>query len=222
MSPPKEGGDYTHRARSAMPCHLGLPQICAADPLPVGTGLIGCVSERSVDTASCRPRAILRRRLGGGKRRGAESSPTGRVSLSRAALIDVYISGLNLTEVAVVSDGRRCRIHTGEPAPGEKIAARFYFRPTHADLLLMTIGQEGLSGKQPAALDSADELYRVAEQAVAEVVERVNGMNQSGGLKQLNAQYRRIAWRRLPGPKRRSHTRHFWRDAPRRSCATSR
>jgi len=49
--------------------------------------------------------------------------------VSRASLIDVYISGLNLTAVAVVSgaDGRRCRIETGdEIAPGETVKHRFY------------------------------------------------------------------------------------------------
>jgi hypothetical protein len=41
--------------------------------------------------------------------------------MSRASLIDAYISGLSLTAVSVVAsaDGRRCRIETGgEIAPG--------------------------------------------------------------------------------------------------------
>jgi hypothetical protein len=103
--------------------------------------------------------------------------------MSRASLIEAYISGLNLTAVAIISDGRRCRITDGEPAPGEKIKHQFYFRPTHADLVLMTTGKEGLSGKQPAALAASieraaaglgapyqtpDELRRAAEIQVAE------------------------------------------------------
>jgi hypothetical protein len=72
--------------------------------------------------------------------------------VSRALLIEAYISGLNLTPVAVVGAGRRCRIITGEPAPGETIAHRYFFKPSHVDLLLATIGPEGLSGKPPAAL----------------------------------------------------------------------
>jgi hypothetical protein len=78
---------------------------------------------------------------------GMENQP-----VSRASLVDVYISRLNLTAVAIVADGRRCRIETGgEIAPGEKIEARFYFKPTHADLVLMTIDKEGLSDLPPAA-----------------------------------------------------------------------
>jgi hypothetical protein len=38
--------------------------------------------------------------------------------VSRADLVNVYISGLELTAVAIVGAGRRCRIITGEPAPG--------------------------------------------------------------------------------------------------------
>jgi hypothetical protein len=55
--------------------------------------------------------------------------------LSRGSLVEAYIAALNLTAVSVVSSGRRCRIHTGEPAPGEKVKARYYFRPSHADLM---------------------------------------------------------------------------------------
>jgi hypothetical protein len=80
--------------------------------------------------------------------------------LSRAALIDVYISGLELAEVVVVANGRQCRIITGEPAAGEKIKARYYFKPSHAELTLLTLGAEGLAGKHPAAL--ADAIERTA------------------------------------------------------------
>jgi hypothetical protein len=132
--------------------------------------------------------------------------------MSRAALIDVYISGLNLATVAVVSDGRRCRVavfgsaeDTGEPEPGETVRHRFYFKPSRADLVLMTIGKEGVTGKPPAALAALieraaamlgapyrtpDELRRIAEQAVVEVQARVAALNQSGGLKQINKQYK--------------------------------
>jgi hypothetical protein len=71
--------------------------------------------------------------------------------MSHASLIETYISALNLTSVAIVSDGRQCRITEGEPAPGEKIKRQFYFRATHADLVLMTIDKEGLSDQPPAA-----------------------------------------------------------------------
>src|ERR1700726_5355472 len=37
--------------------------------------------------------------------------------MSRESLVQAYISGLQLTAIAVVADGRRCRITEGEPAP---------------------------------------------------------------------------------------------------------
>lgn len=126
--------------------------------------------------------------------------------MSRASLVETYIAALNLTAVAIVSDGWRCRIHTGELAPSETIKHRFYFKPSHAELVLATIDLDGLSGKPPAALatlieraaanlgapfQTADELQAEAEQQVAEITARVKGMNQSGGLKQVNAQYKR-------------------------------
>src|SRR5258705_8394361 len=54
-----------------------------------------------------------------------------------------------------IGAGRRCRIITGEPAPGETIQHRYFFKPSHVDLLLSTIGPEGLSGKPAAALADA-------------------------------------------------------------------
>ena len=111
--------------------------------------------------------------------------------MSRADLVDVYISGLNLAEVVVVSNGRQCRItNVGEFVPGEKIKASYHLKPTHADLVLATIGREGLSGK-PAALVAAiertaemlgapyqrpDELRRGAEQQVDEITARIKGL----------------------------------------------
>jgi hypothetical protein len=128
-------------------------------------------------------------------------------SVSRASLIEVYISGLGLAEVAIIvgTDGR-CRIETdGEIAPGEKIRRQFFFKPSHADLVSMTIDKEGLPGKSPAALAaqiertaamlgaphrSPGELRRAAAEAVAEVQARVAAMRQNGGLQDVNRQYR--------------------------------
>jgi hypothetical protein len=72
--------------------------------------------------------------------------------MSRASLVEIYISSLPVVEVAVVSDGRRCRITEGEPAPGEKIKRQFYFKSLHAELVLATIDMEGLSDQQPGAV----------------------------------------------------------------------
>jgi hypothetical protein len=130
-------------------------------------------------------------------------------AVSRADLIQTYIAGLNLAAVVVVSSGRRCQIRIGEPAAGEKIRHQFYFRPSHAELLLLTIGREGLAGKPAAALAAliertaamlgarywtASELRAEAERQVAAIVAKVAASNTSGGLKHWNAafkQYRR-------------------------------
>ncbi len=125
--------------------------------------------------------------------------------MSRALLVEAYIAALPLTAVAIVSDGRRCRIRTGEPAPGETIKHRFFFRPSHADLVLMTIEREGVTDQAPAAVaaqieraaatlgapyQTPAELWQAAAEAVAEIVARVEATNQAGGLKQINRQYK--------------------------------
>jgi hypothetical protein len=128
--------------------------------------------------------------------------------LSRASLIEAYIAALPLTAVAIVcsSDGRRCRIHTdGEPAPGETIERRFYFKPSHAELMLSTIDLEGWTDQQPAAVTAQieraaamlgaphyalAELRKSAEEVVDEVQTRVDVGRQNGDLKQVNKQYK--------------------------------
>jgi hypothetical protein len=130
--------------------------------------------------------------------------------MSRASLIDAYISGLSLTAVSVVAsaDGRRCRIETGgeiAPCRGERIRRQFFFKPSHADLVLMTIDREGVTDQAPAAVaalieraaatvaaayQSPDGLRKAAGQQVDEIVERVKASGQSGRLKRWNAAYK--------------------------------
>ena len=125
--------------------------------------------------------------------------------MSRADLIQTYIEALNLTAITVVSDGRRCRITEGEPAPGEKIKRQFYFKSSHTELVLMMIDLEGLSGKPPAALvgaieqaaaklgapyQTAGELRAEAERQVAEITARIKAAGLSGALRQWNTRYR--------------------------------
>jgi hypothetical protein len=125
--------------------------------------------------------------------------------MSRADLIQTYIEALNLTAIAVVSDGRRGRITEGEPAEGEKIKRQFYFKSSHAELVLMMIDLEGLSGKPPAALvgaieqaaaklgapyQTAGELRAEAERQVAEITARIKAAGLSGALRQWNTRYR--------------------------------
>ena len=80
--------------------------------------------------------------------------------MSRADLVETYIEALNLVEVAIVGAGRQCRIHTdddGEIPPGEPVACRYYFKASHAELVLMTIGKEGVTGKPASSLVDAIE-----------------------------------------------------------------
>jgi hypothetical protein len=128
--------------------------------------------------------------------------------VSRASLVETYISALNLTAVRVVAspDGRRCRIETGEPAEGEKIKRQFFFKPSHADLLIdddrsgrpgrRTAGRRGCAdrasgGKSRGAFPDRGRAppgrratgRRGAEQEIA-------GLNTSGELKSFNRRYK--------------------------------
>src|SRR5258708_30214225 len=129
----------------------------------------------------------------------------GESPLSHASLVETYIAAWNLTAVAIVGAGRRCRIITGEPAPGETIQHRYFFKSSHVDLLLSTIGPEGLSSKPAAALADAIvrtaatigasirtlmELQAEAEKQVAEITARIRVANQTGDLRQINRQYK--------------------------------
>jgi hypothetical protein len=127
--------------------------------------------------------------------------------MARADLIQTYIDSLQLTEVAIFGAGRQCRIHTdgdGDLAPGEPIACRYFFRPSHAELVLATIGQDDMSGR-PAALAASieqaaatlgakwqtpDALRKAAAEQVDEITERVRSAGLSGRLKMWNKRYR--------------------------------
>jgi hypothetical protein len=125
--------------------------------------------------------------------------------MSHSSLVETYIEALNLTEVAIVGAGRQCRVITGEPAPGEPVACRYFFKASHAELVLATIGPEGLSGQPSGALVAAiertaamlgapyqtpDSLRKAAAEQVAEIVERVKMAGLSGKLKRWNAAYK--------------------------------
>jgi hypothetical protein len=130
---------------------------------------------------------------------------TWRVPVSREAFIQSYISGLQLTEVAIVGAGRSARIITGEIPPGEPVACRYYFKASHAELLLMTIGKEDVTGKPASSLVDAiertaamlgatiqttSELRKAAASAVDEITARVKLANQDGELKRVNYAYK--------------------------------
>jgi hypothetical protein len=130
--------------------------------------------------------------------------------MSHSSLVETYISGLNLTSITVVAspDGRCCRIEMGGEialARCEKIARQFYFRATHAELVLATIDREGATDQAPAAVAaqiertatalgashvSPSELRAAAERHVEEIVERIKASGQRGALKHWNARYK--------------------------------
>jgi hypothetical protein len=123
--------------------------------------------------------------------------------MSRSSLVDVYLSALNLTSIAVIGAGKQCRIETGEPAAGELIQHQYYFKPSHAELVLATIGRDGMSGKPAAVLAASIKqaaatlgapfqtpggLRNTAECQVAVIVARVKASGRT--LKPWNARYR--------------------------------
>jgi hypothetical protein len=125
--------------------------------------------------------------------------------VSREALIQAYISGLNLAEVAIVGAGRQCRVITGEIAPGEPVACCYYFKASHAELLLRhdrpgwhvrpAGGRAGGAdraggGTLGAPYQTPDALRKAAAEQVAEIVERVKTAGLSGRLKRWNAAYK--------------------------------
>ncbi|HXB80462.1 MAG TPA: hypothetical protein VNX23_24160 [Bradyrhizobium sp.] len=128
--------------------------------------------------------------------------------MPRAQLVETYISSLPLVEVAIVGAGLQCMIRAGshgEIAPGEIVQHRYFFKSSHAELVLLTIGPEGLSGKPAATLaasieqaaaklgakwQTSDALRKAAEVQVAEIVERVKASGQHGALKPWNTRYR--------------------------------
>jgi len=126
--------------------------------------------------------------------------------LSRASLVEVYIAALPVVEIAIVGAGRQCRITpSGDFVPGEPVARRYYFKASHAELVLVTIGQDSMSGRPAATLadaieraaamlgapfQSASELRKAAGLAVAEITARVKLASQEGGLKQINRRYK--------------------------------
>jgi hypothetical protein len=94
----------------------------------------------------------------------------------------------------------------GEPAPGEKIKHRYFFKPLHVELLLNAaslsddpIDQapaavaeliERTARRMHAPYETEREIRAAAERQVDEMTARVEASNQSGGLKHWNTRYR--------------------------------
>jgi hypothetical protein len=128
--------------------------------------------------------------------------------VSRSSLVDVYISSLPFSAVAIVAvPGGGCRVAVGgEIAPGETTIARYFFKPLHIELLLGAAGLNDAPINQSpdsvaALLEKAArsigppyetdvEIRAAAERQVDAIVERVKASNQSGGLKEWNAAYK--------------------------------
>jgi hypothetical protein len=119
--------------------------------------------------------------------------------LSRASLIDAYVSALPFVQLAIVAvPSGRCRIETGGTS-----APAFYFKASHLDLLLGAAGlPEGRTVDQsPAAVaalirrttadmgapfETAAEIRAAAEREVDKILARVEATNQAGGLTLIN------------------------------------
>jgi hypothetical protein len=132
--------------------------------------------------------------------------------MCHADLVDAYLAALPLTLVAVIGAGRCARIETGEPAAGELIQHQYYFKPSHAELVLATIGRDGMTDKPAPALAASikqaaatlgapfktpGELRSAAECRVAAIVARVKASGRA--LKPWNAKYK--AYRLAQGAK---------------------
>jgi hypothetical protein len=128
--------------------------------------------------------------------------------VSRASLVDVYISSLPFVPVAIVPiAGGDCRVERCAPgAPGETIAQLYYFKRSHLELVLGAAGLADGPINQPpdavaaliektarsmgAPFQTAAELRADAEKEVDKIVDRVQATNQAGGLRELNRSYK--------------------------------
>jgi hypothetical protein len=128
--------------------------------------------------------------------------------MSNAKLIEAYIAALPIVTVSVVANpnGKRARIETGTPAAGQAVYARVFLKSSHADLVLDAAGVDGWA-KMPAAgllelitstatalgapWQTEEEIIGAAAAAVAAIVYKVEAARQAGGLKEINASYKR-------------------------------
>ena len=111
------------------------------------------------------------------------------------------------TVVSIVAsdDERRARIETGTTDAAERVHMRLRFKASHWDVVLSIIGDDGWRAMAPAELvdlitNAADglgapyqteaEIAIAAEKAVALVLRKVDSLNSSGALKELNTRYK--------------------------------
>jgi hypothetical protein len=147
--------------------------------------------------------------LGKSARGKVTPPPRGFFALSRTTgLVETYIAALPGTVVSIVAsaDRRRSRFETGPPPADAIVHARLRFKESHAELVLSACGVRDWADMPPTSLlqlitDTAenlgarprsdDDVAAAAKEAVAVVVAKVEAMNQNGGLKQINAAYKR-------------------------------
>jgi hypothetical protein len=122
--------------------------------------------------------------------------------MSHSSLVENYIAALPFAPVAVVAipGDSRCRVETAAAAPGapgEKTIARYFFKPSHVDLVLGAAGLGGPIDEAPAAVaariektavamhapfETAAELRAAAEIEVDKILAKVAATGQAGGL----------------------------------------
>lgn len=128
--------------------------------------------------------------------------------MSHAKLIDVYLAALSRTVVSVVTDAgvNHARIETGDVPAGAAVHARLHFNASHADLVLSAYGLDGRADMSPSELLEAitstaarlgaewqtdEEARAAAADTVQAVVDKVEAARQAGGMKEINASYKR-------------------------------
>lgn len=128
--------------------------------------------------------------------------------MSHAKLIEAYLAASPRTVVSVVTDaeGNGARIETGDIPASAAIHARLHFNTSHVDLVLSACGLDGRTDMSPPELFEAitstaerlgapwqtdKEAKAAAAEAVQAVVDKVEAARQAGGLKEINASYKR-------------------------------
>jgi hypothetical protein len=129
-------------------------------------------------------------------------------AMFHAKLIEIYLAALPRTVVSIVTvaDGNGARIETGDVPAGAIVHARLHFNKSHADLVLSACGLDGRAEMSPSELIEAipsaatrlgatwqtdEEARAAAAKAVQAIVDKVEAARQAGGMKEINASYKR-------------------------------
>lgn len=139
--------------------------------------------------------------------------------MSHAKLIDTYLAALPRTVVSVVTDadGNGAKIETGDVPAGTVVHGRLHFNASHADLVLSSCGLDGRAVMSPSELLEAvtntaarlgaewqtdQEAQTTAAEAVQAIVDKIEAARQAGGLREINASYKRYRQQQVANAER--------------------